>query len=181
MSHSTVSAHWLLSFRFLSIIIFIAQNLLGDDVHETSRLCTVFMGTGTGAQGTFHPHPRGDFSLVYSCSCLVTRSCLTLFYPMDWTDCSVHGILQAKILHWVAISSSRGSFLTQGLNPCLLHWWAGSLPLSHLGSPIIPKQLFRVVFHSRLKPLNFETRHLRVWPLFSVSTASLVGSPCSLT
>ena len=139
MTHSRVSAHWLLSFRFLSIIIFIAQNLLGDDVHETSRLCTVFMGTGTGAQGTFHPHPRGDFSLVYSCSWLVTRSCLTLFYPMDWTDCSVHGILQAKILHWVAISSSRGSFLTQGLNPCLLHWWAGSLPLSHLGSPINSK------------------------------------------
>ena len=50
MTHSRVSAHWLLSFRFLSIIIFIAQNLLGDDVHETSRLCTVFTGTGAGAQ-----------------------------------------------------------------------------------------------------------------------------------
>ena len=109
MSHSTVSAHWLLSFRFHSTITFISRNLLGDDVHETSRLCTVFTGTGTGAQGTFHPLPRGDFSLVYSCCCLVTQSCVTLFYPMDWTDCSVHGILQAKILDWVAISSSRGS------------------------------------------------------------------------
>ena len=107
-THSRVSAHWLLSFRFHSII-FISQNLLGDDVHETSRLCTAFTGTGTGAQGTFHPLPRGDFSLVYSSCCLVTRSCLTLFYPMDWTDCSVHGILQARILDWVAISSSRGS------------------------------------------------------------------------
>ena len=27
-------------------------------------------------------------------------------------------------------------FLDQGLNPCLLHWQAGSLPLSHLQSPI---------------------------------------------
>ena len=26
-------------------------------------------------------------------------------------------------------------FPTQGLNLCLLHWQAGSLPLSHLGSP----------------------------------------------
>ena len=88
---------------------FFSQKLLGDDVHETSRLCTVFTGTGTGAQGTFHPHPRRDFSHVYSCCSLVTWSCLTLFYPMDWTDCPVHGTLQAKILNCVAISSSRGS------------------------------------------------------------------------
>ena len=26
-------------------------------------------------------------------------------------------------------------FLTQGLNPCLLHWQESSLPLSHQGSP----------------------------------------------
>ena len=32
---------------------------------------------------------------------------------------SVHGISQARILEWVAISFSRGIFLTQGLNPCL--------------------------------------------------------------
>jgi len=52
--------------------------------------------------------------------------------------CSVHRILQARILEWVAISSSRGIFPTQGLNPCLLgllHWQADSLPLSHLGRP----------------------------------------------
>ena len=29
----------------------------------------------------------------------------------------------------------QGIFPTQGSNPCLLHWQAGSLPLSHLGSP----------------------------------------------
>ena len=45
---------------------------------------------------------------------------------LDWYF-SVHGIFQAQILKWVAISFSRGSswfFLTQGLNPCLLHWQA---------------------------------------------------------
>ena len=30
---------------------------------------------------------------------------------------------------------SPGDLLTQELNPCLLHWRAGSLPLHHLGSP----------------------------------------------
>ena len=43
--------------------------------------------------------------------CLVTQSCLTLCDP---TDCSlpgssVNGILQARILEWVAVPSSRGS------------------------------------------------------------------------
>ena len=28
----------------------------------------------------------------------------------------------------------QGIFLTQGSNPCLLHWQADSLPMSHLGS-----------------------------------------------
>ena len=36
----------------------------------------------------------------------VTQSCLTLWDPMDYT---VHGILQARILEWVAFTFSRGS------------------------------------------------------------------------
>ena len=31
----------------------------------------------------------------------------------------------------------QGIFPTQGWDPCLLHWQAGSLPLSHQGSPIL--------------------------------------------
>ena len=43
--------------------------------------------------------------------CLVAQSCLTLCDPRDCSlpGSSVHGILQARILDWVAISSSRGS------------------------------------------------------------------------
>ena len=43
--------------------------------------------------------------------CLVAQSCLTLCNPVDCSPpgFSVHGILQARILDWVAISSSRGS------------------------------------------------------------------------
>ena len=41
----------------------------------------------------------------------VTQSCLTLCDPVDCNPpgSSVHGILQARILEWVAISFSRGS------------------------------------------------------------------------
>ena len=50
-------------------------------------------------------------------------------------DSTVHVILQARILEWVAISSSRGIFPTQGLNPGVPHWQAGSLLLSRLERP----------------------------------------------
>ena len=36
----------------------------------------------------------------------VAQSCLTLCYPIDYT---IHGVLQARILEWVAIPFSRGS------------------------------------------------------------------------
>ena len=67
----------------------------------------------------------------------VAKLCLTL---CDTIDCSpqgssVHEILQARILGWIPISSSRGIFLTQGLNLGLLRLQADSLPLSHPGSP----------------------------------------------
>ena len=39
----------------------------------------------------------------------VTQSCPTLCDPMDYRDYTVHGILQAKILEWVAFSFSRAS------------------------------------------------------------------------
>ena len=38
----------------------------------------------------------------------VSQSDLTLCEPMDYTD---HGILQARIMEWVAIPFSRGSSL----------------------------------------------------------------------
>ena len=53
---------------------------------------------------------------------LVAKSCPTLWDPMDYSlpGFSVHGIFQARILKWVAISFSRGFFPTQGLNLGLL-------------------------------------------------------------
>ena len=47
---------------------------------------------------------------------------------------SVHAILQARILEWVAISSFR---VSSPARDGTLRWQADSLPLSHLGSPIL--------------------------------------------
>ena len=64
---------------------------------------------------------------------LVAHSCLTLCGLMD---CSlpgslVHGILQARILEWVAIPFSRGIFLIQRSNPGLPHCRQILYGLSH--------------------------------------------------
>ena len=49
----------------------------------------------------------------------VAQSCPTLCNPMDCSlpGSSVHGIFQAKVLEWVAISFSRGSSQPRELNP----------------------------------------------------------------
>ena len=51
-------------------------------------------------------------------------SCLTLCDPMDCSSPGsfVHGILQARILEWVAIPFSRGSSRLRDKTPGLLHF-----------------------------------------------------------
>ena len=66
--------------------------------------------------------------------------CLTLWDPMGCSlpDSSVHGILQARILEWVAISFSRGSSPPRDqtfVSYIYLHWQADSLPLWPSGKP----------------------------------------------
>jgi len=66
----------------------------------------------------------------------VTQSCPAVCDPMHYSPpgFSVHGILQARILEWVAISFFRGIFQTQGLNPGLPHCRQILYCLSHQGS-----------------------------------------------
>ena len=84
-----------------------------------------------------------DFSGIVFLNCLIH----TQSFPIlcDLMDCSqpgssVHGILQARILEWVAISSSRRIFPTQWWNPrrlLLFYWPVDSLLPCHLGSPLL--------------------------------------------
>ena len=69
---------------------------------------------------------------------------LTLCHPMDYSlpVSSVHGILQARILEWVASCSLlQGIFPTQGLNLGLLHCRQIIYYLSYQGSLLHGKQM----------------------------------------
>ena len=52
------------------------------------------------------------FHIVCTHTCMHAHLCLTLCDPLDYSPpgSSVHGILQARILEWVAMPSSRGIF-----------------------------------------------------------------------
>ena len=92
---------------------------------------------------------------VCVCVCMCVRvcaqSCLNLCNPMNCSlpGSSVHGIFQARILEWVAISySSRSSQprdRTRALS--LLHWREDSLSLHRLGSPMF--SFYRSLINSR--------------------------------
>ena len=58
---------------------------------------------------------------------------LTLCNPVDCSPPLLKRILQARILEWVAIASSRRSSLTQGSNPGLLHCRQTLYLLRHQG------------------------------------------------
>ena len=68
----------------------------------------------------------------------VAQLCPNLCDPMDCNPpgSSIHEILQARILEWVAISSP-GDFLDPGTQPTSPAWLADSLPLLHFGSPLV--------------------------------------------
>ena len=74
-------------------------------------------------------------SLVLNVLCSVAQLCPTLCNPMDCSlpGSSVHGILQTRVLEWVAMLSSRGpedhiSYVSC-ISRCVLYHWC------HLGSP----------------------------------------------
>ena len=76
----------------------------------------------------------------FCCCCSVVKSCLILWDCMDCSPpvSSVHGILQARILEQVAISSSRGSSQARdctGISCVILHWQAYSFTTEPPGKP----------------------------------------------
>ena len=72
---------------------------------------------------------------AHICCCLVTHV-WPFCSPMDWgpPGASVHGILQARILEWVAISYSRGSSQPRELLHCrgVLYHWATHTYTTHI-------------------------------------------------
>ena len=86
------------------------------------------------------PHSR-SVTVIYSIRMHVLakslQSCPTLCNPMDCSprDSSVHGILQARILEWVTMPSSRGSSQPRDRTCVSYVSCIGRQVLYHLGSP----------------------------------------------
>ena len=81
---------------------------------------------------------------VFLSMCLLLLTCFSRVQLCNLVDCSlpgssVHGILQARILEWAAMSFSRGSFQPRNrtqVSHVYLHWKQGSLPLAPTGKPL---------------------------------------------
>ena len=89
-----------------------------------------------------------EFHGPWLCVSLVAQPHLTLCYPMDCSlpVSSVCGIVQARILEWVALPFLlQGLFLTQGSNPGLPHCRQTLYHLSYKGSPIFKNRYFKIL------------------------------------
>ena len=77
--------------------------------HHTHQHCSLHRRRKKSSEGNLHADSKRNQD-EYVCV-LAVQSCLTLSYPMNCSPpgSSVLGILQARILEWVAISFSRGS------------------------------------------------------------------------
>ena len=90
----------------------------------------------------------------------VAQSCLTLCDPMDCnpTGSSVHGILRARILKWVAIPFSRGSSQSRDQTrvSCLagrfFTTWPPEKPIGLINAPLEDSRELPYLFH-----------HVRTW------------------
>ena len=127
---------------------------------------------------------------VYSCMCLVVQLWLTLCNHMDWNPpgSSVHGILQARILEWVAISSSRESSQPRDRThvSCVSCIAEILYPLSHLGSP--PRAMLnKYLLYEIISPGSLAQCHMPCFPISvfralyeSISLNVSLGKMCIL-
>ena len=87
--------------------------------------------TSTEQIGGLTQHPvEVQVTTIPISPCVCVRVC-TYMHVLSCPGSSVHGIFQARILEWVAISSWVGSFPSQGSNLCLLHCRWILYPLTH--------------------------------------------------
>ena len=109
------------------------------------RVSLYFHGESTRTFHFFLSVRRMDQVILQTCSlCSVAPACPSLCDPVDCSPpgSSVHGIYQARIMEWVATSSSRGSSWPRYwtwvtyiscIGRRLLYLWAMGLPSADLG------------------------------------------------
>ena len=118
----------------------------------------------------------------------VTQSRPTLCDPMDCSPpgSSVRGILQARVLEWVAISLLQGILPTQRLNPGLLH--CGQIPYQLSARAALPVSYSCSLPPSRTVPTSFPLslslshmcRHTCLLPLWLVRPTAMIKLHFSL-
>ena len=96
-----------------------------------------------------NPPPRIITSMKWS-EVKVTQLCLTLCDPMNYTAI---GILQNTGVG--SLSLLKGIFSTQGSNPDLLHYRQILYKLSHKGSPITLRNVFKIMVRIRSSRTKF--------------------------
>ena len=112
----------------------------GPDASDPASVCALELKRNAYVNGAAD-------ALILHVRMLTRRVCVlkgvlfatSLCFSLQPRGSSVHGILQARTLEWVATSPLQGILPTQGSNPHLLHvlhWEAYSSPLCHLGSPL---------------------------------------------
>ena len=103
----------------------------------------------------------------------VTWSCLTLYDPMDYSlqGSSDHGILQARILEWVAMPSSRESSRPRDQTSISLHRQLESFTTEPTRKPPpCPHSLPGLCQNHLWKSQKAIDRHLSLWLRFSPIT-----------
>ena len=114
----------------------------------------------------------------------VAQLCLTLCDPMDYT---LHGILQARILEWVAVPSSRGSsqprdrtqvsFIASGF---FTRWATSELNLGLLFPSAKTKSGNKVVGVLRVGREEGNASRRQVTVPWASDVQPVSGSPCGL-
>ena len=163
---STREEHWLQ-----------LMNLCPTHIHPKSPVyfkvhawfCTFYRSGQMLRTGICHYHIRGFRSVV-----LAAQSCPALCDLMDWgpSGSSVHGILQARILEWVAMPFSRGS--SRPSNWTQVSWIAGGfLTIWATGKPLgVFYPALNSLLHLFIPPLLHET--LATFDFLTVFTVCLL-------
>ena len=91
----------------------VRKNIICKGSNEQERQASLFTTSWVGglSPGGVQSDMKFHADNACCCGCSVAQSCPPLWDPVDSSSphSSVHGISQARILEWGAISSSRGS------------------------------------------------------------------------
>ena len=122
-----------------------------------------------------HARTRHEASLPESK--VLSRVWLCALMDCSPPGSSVHGISQARILEWAAISFSRGSSRPRESNPGLLHCRWILYHLSHQGSPVPLKAALCLSSLLGFNPVQLELEESRRRPKNKHKETNTTSSP----